>query len=92
MDFVKIAKAWIAANNPSIEQSQLAENRFEICDICPSKKTITKKLKIGTVCGECGCPITKKIFSDTFNDCPLKKWESVDLKYFPKRKDSKTIV
>jgi len=42
---------------------------------------LTNKLKIGVVCGECGCPITKKIFSNDFNDCPLKKWEEVDTTY-----------
>jgi hypothetical protein len=92
MDFLKIAKAWITANNPNTEQRMLAEKRFEICDVCPSKKTLTTKLKIGTVCGECGCPLSKKIFSDEFNDCPLKKWESVDSIYLPKRKNNKTVI
>lgn len=92
LDFKKILNAWITAYNPSEQQLLLANKRNEICEVCPSRKKITGKLKIGVVCGECGCPITKKIFSADFNDCPLKKWESVDKTYFPKSKDSKSII
>lgn len=91
-DILKIANAWITANNPTEKELELAEKRYSICDTCPSRKVITKKLKLGTVCGECGCPISKKIFSNEFNDCPLKKWEDIDLDYFPPRKKSSTII
>jgi hypothetical protein len=88
MDFIKIAKAWITAHNPSESQLELAEKRHLICDECPSKvKTILSYYK----CNECGCPISKKIFSDQYNDCPLKKWESIDSLYFPQRKIIKTL-
>jgi len=81
--FKEIISAWVIAKNPTTEQKTLAENRYNICDTCPSKKTITSKLKIGIACGECGCPITKKIFTPEFNACPLKKWEEVDSKFHP---------
>ena len=38
-------------------------------------------MDIATVCGECGCPIAKKIFTNDYNPCPLKKWEEVDAEY-----------
>ena len=91
MDFKKIFNAWITAYNPTEKELELAEKRNLICNDCPSKKVVTEKLKIGTICGECGCPISKKIFSDQFNDCPLKKWEEVDSQYFSPRKKNVTL-
>lgn len=79
--FKEIINAWVIAKNPSAEQKILAEKRYNVCDECPSKKTITTKLEIGVICGECGCPISKKIFSTEFNACPLKKWKEVDDKF-----------
>ena len=81
LNFKKIFNAWIASYNPTSEQKLLAEKRNEVCEMCPSRKVLTNKLKLGVVCGECGCPITKKIFSNDFNDCPLKKWDEVDTIY-----------
>jgi len=81
LNFKKIYSAWIIAHNPNPSQKLLAEKRNEICESCPSRKVLTNKLKLGVVCGECGCPISKKIFSNDFNDCPLKKWEEVDTTY-----------
>ena len=88
MDFIKIAKAWIASYNPNEKQLNMAKDRYTICDVCPSKVESTM---FNYKCNECGCPISKKIFSSTFNDCPLSKWESIDLKYFPPRKTDKSI-
>jgi hypothetical protein len=81
--FKEIINAWVIAKNPTTEQKILAEKRYNICDTCPSKKTITSKLEIGVVCGECGCPITKKIFSTEINACPLKKWKEIDDEFHP---------
>jgi hypothetical protein len=81
LNFKKIYSAWLIAHNPTPEQKLLAEKRNEICESCPSRKVLTNKLKLGVVCSGCGCPITKKIFSIDFNDCPLKKWEEVDTNY-----------
>ena len=76
LNFKKIAYAWFDSYFGSEEQKKLAEKRVIICEDCPSRKEIIKGFP--TICGECGCPIQKKIFSSTFNDCPLKKWESID--------------
>ena len=42
--FKEIINAWVIAKNPSDEQKILAEKRYNVCDECPSKKTITTKL------------------------------------------------
>ena len=89
MDFIKIAKAWITSYNPTdIEQSR-AKERYEICDTCPSR---VKSTLFEYKCNECGCPISKKIFSPDFNDCPLKKWEDIDSKYFLPRKKTSSLI
>ena len=91
--FKEIVNAWIIANNPTKDQEILAENRFSICDSCPSKKVLSDKLKISITCSECGCPIAKKVFSPVFNACPLKKWEDVDNNFFPQtQKSYKTFL
>lgn len=91
--FKEIVSAWIIANNPTREQKLLAENRFKICNTCPYKKVVTEKIGLGTICAECGCPLSKKIFSTEFNPCPQKKWQDVDTKFMPAtQKKSKTIL
>lgn len=91
MDFLEIIQAWKIANNPTPKQELLAKLRFDICETCPSKKVLTGKLKIATICGECGCPISKKIFTPQFNSCPLKKWEKIDNQYIPEKNTSSLI-
>jgi hypothetical protein len=81
LNFKKIYNAWLTSYFPNETQKLLAEKRNEICESCPSRKILTDISKLGVICGECGCPITKKIFSNDFNDCPLKKWEEVDTTY-----------
>jgi len=81
LNFKKIYNAWIISYFPNETQKLLAEKRNEICESCPSRKVLIDKLKLGVICSECGCPLTKKIFSNDFNDCPLKKWEEVDTTY-----------
>jgi hypothetical protein len=75
LKIVEIAKAWIAAANPTPEQQQIAEYRASICDTC-SKKSHDSRLDL-YYCGECGCPLSKKIFSPVAGKtaCPLAKWE-----------------
>ena len=91
MDVIEIINAWKIANNPTPKQEELAKLRASICEVCPSKKVITKKLKLATICGECGCPIAKKIFTPKFNPCPLKKWEDVDNLFINEKKSSTLI-
>ncbi len=72
---VEIAKAWIAAANPTSEQKLIAESRASICDACP-KKAYQSTMDL-YYCSECGCPLSKKIFSPLPGKqaCPLAKWE-----------------
>jgi hypothetical protein len=89
LDFKKISKAWFDSYFGTIEQKELATQRASICEECPSRKVITEKIDLFTICGECGCPLNKKVFSSTYNDCPLKKWKDVDDKsnlYIPRDK------
>jgi len=72
---VEVAKAWIAAANPTPEQKEVANHRASVCEGCPHKKFIDM---LNTyVCGLCGCPLSKKIFSPLPGQqaCPDKRWE-----------------
>jgi hypothetical protein len=69
---VEIAKAWIIASDPTLEEKQKALSRSQICDDCDSKKH--NDLLNFDYCGECGCPLSKRIYSP-INSCPLKKWK-----------------
>jgi hypothetical protein len=88
----EIIDAWSVSFNPTQTQLNKSIERGRVCEICPSRKVITKKLKLATICGECGCPISKKIFSLEFNPCPLNKWEEVDKKYKIEEKTNKTFI
>jgi hypothetical protein len=74
LKLVEIAKAWIAAANPTPEQQQIANIRISICDSCPNKKQLPQ-FNIYS-CGLCGCPLDKKIFSPKPGPeaCPDKRW------------------
>ncbi len=75
LKIVEIAKAWIAAANPTSEQQIIAEYRASVCDACP-KKAHDSIINL-YYCSECGCPLNKKIFSPVEGPkaCPLAKWE-----------------
>lgn len=68
---VEIARAWIAAANPTDEERAKAIERSTICDSC-DKKDYNDLLKF-YYCKECKCPLSKKIYSPE-NSCPLNKW------------------
>lgn len=72
----EITGSWWRAANPTEEQSNLAELRLGICKECPSM--VESAVSFGYKCGECGCPIGKKIFTDRKNGCPMSKWNNVD--------------
>jgi hypothetical protein len=75
LKLVEIAKAWIAAADPTPEQELIAGYRISVCDGCPNKKYYKH---INThVCGLCGCPLDKKIFSPLPGEeaCPDKRWK-----------------
>jgi hypothetical protein len=75
LKLVEIAKAWIAAANPTPEQQRIANHRISVCDGCPHKKQIAQFNTY--VCGLCGCPLDKKIFSPLPGEqaCPDKRWK-----------------
>jgi hypothetical protein len=71
----EIFKSWVIAAKPSKEQEDLAVKRHNICLGC---KFITNSVIFNTKCGQCGCPISKKIFSPQKGACPIGKWDIVD--------------
>ena len=68
-DLEEITQAWIDSVFATEIQRQIATERNTICQSCPSLQTKFKKVKKLSIqaCGECGCPISKKIFSRKFN-------------------------
>lgn len=71
----EIAISWWRAENPTKEQSQLAQNRLSVCMGCDSRR---ESVVFGFVCGECGCPLGKKIFTPKMGSCDLGKWNRVE--------------
>jgi hypothetical protein len=88
----EIIDAWTISYKPTENQLNKSIERGKICETCPSRKIIKKKFKLSTNYGECGCPISKKIFSPDYNPCPLKKWEVVENSELFIQKNSKTII
>jgi hypothetical protein len=92
----EIAEAWIIATNPTDEQLKLADDRYEICKTCPNLRKVLARTKLEYLqCGKCGCPISKKIFSNSYGACPAGKWIDVENQYFnlkTKAEDNKTIL
>lgn len=80
IDIREITSAWWDSYFASDNQKELAKERLSICEGCPSLEQKFKQIRKVTfsVCGECGCPVSKKIFSNKFNPCPLGKWKEVD--------------
>jgi hypothetical protein len=71
----EIFKSWVAATNPTSDQQAIAQYRANVCDSCEKK---THVVAINSfVCGACGCPLSKKVFSPKPGKeaCPLAKWE-----------------
>ena len=71
----EIAISWWRAENPTKEQSELAQKRLAVCMGCDSRK---ESVVFGFVCGECGCPLGKKIFTPKMGSCDLGKWNKVE--------------
>lgn len=68
----EILTAWAISVNPNEAQSKLAAQRLQVCDSCDLKV----KSNLGVyICGECGCILSKKAFSQGENPCPLLKWD-----------------
>lgn len=78
MNIREIVTSWFNSFNGTDKQKELALERLETCNGCDEMKTNAINV---IVCGKCGCPISKKIFSPMYNSCPLKKWEESDNKH-----------
>lgn len=86
---IDIGKAWIIAANPTEEQKNLSIKRYSICLRCDFYKK-SRPITHDEYCAVCLCPISKKIFSDNFSECPKGKWLDVDTEFeFILRKESK---
>jgi hypothetical protein len=77
----EIINAWAVSFNPTPEQKELAEKRYEICLGCEhygkSRPVIGDEY-----CKKCLCPIQKKVYTQKANDtCPLKKWDAVEKEF-----------
>lgn len=73
-DISEIVIAWHRARNPTSEQKELAEQRAKICDGCEFKEF--KPIIRTYVCGACGCPLSKKVYSPKGSlACPKDKWD-----------------
>lgn len=80
-NLLEIINAWIIAANPNEMQTKLAKERLDICMSCDFRKEIIHKKNWSVICGPCGCPIKKKIFTDQMGSCPKKKWNEVEESY-----------
>jgi len=81
IDYKEIFKAWKASFKPTTTQEELAKKRLSICLGCEHRKEVLKGVEWSAVCGKCGCPLNKKVFSQNFSPCPMGKWEIVDSQY-----------
>ena len=89
----EIVKAWVTAANPNDVQRELAEERLDICMKCEFRKEVIHNKEWSALCGKCGCPISKKIFTDQYGSCPLNKWNLIEDKYkLHLKKKNKSII
>lgn len=87
-----ILDAWVVSLNPTEEQKNLANARWNICVQCPEFRE-ERDFTGEPYCYDCGCPLKKKIFTKEFNECPQKKWKKVDDILWPKtQKNTKTLL
>ena len=99
LDFKEIANAWFTMFRHTQEEKQLADKRFDICLQCPSKQEIFEGKEWALKCGECGCALSAKIYTDKRymddgGSCPLNKWKDVEIEHMDifKIKNTKTII
>jgi hypothetical protein len=93
-NFREIFEAWIISKNPTEAQKLMANARLDICKICEYRKETFEGKRWSNICGKCGCPLSKKVFSPLFNPCPIEKWEETDSNYMQKvpKKSKGTII
>jgi len=90
----EIFDAWVTSFNPNEKEAKLAEDRYKVCKGCDFRKEVFKGKEWSLVCGSCGCPLNKKIYSKAINPCPEGKWFEVDKKHklFNEMKIDKTVI
>jgi hypothetical protein len=76
----EIFKAWQISYNPTSLQGELAIKRMEICDTCDYKRNNPV-----IHCGECGCLLSKKIYTPVIGGCPRGKWIAVEMDFESKK-------
>lgn len=77
----EIIGAWMTSFNPTEEQKELAEKRYEICLGCEYYGE-SRPIIGDEYCKECLCPLQRKIFTQKLNDsCRIGKWEEVERQY-----------
>ncbi len=87
----EIFTAWSIAINPNERQKEIAEKRWEICMECPHRIETFQDKEWSFRCGECGCPLKGKIFTNDYDACPKNKWLVVEKEYFQIKKE-KTLI
>lgn len=88
----KIVEAWSISLNPSEKQIELANKRWNICETCPNKVETFKDKEWSYICGACGCPLKKKIFTNEDDGCPKGFWVDVEKDYFENNKKTKKTL
>lgn len=93
-NYKEIFDAWISSMNPTPVQKTLAAKRLNVCLGCDYRKEVLKGVKWSAFCGDCGCPLNKKIFSKSFSPCTQGKWEEIDKLFLNHLdiKNDKTII
>jgi hypothetical protein len=80
-NLIEIINAWFTAANPTELEAKLAKERLNICLRCDARKEVIHKKQWSSVCGKCGCPIQKKIFTNEYGSCPKNKWDEIEKAY-----------
>ena len=89
----KIVEAWSISFNPNDKQKELAEKRWSICETCPHKVETFKNKEWSYICGACGCPLKKKVFTNEYDACPKGFWADVEKEYLENNnKTMKTLI
>ena len=88
----EIINAWVISFNPTPEQKELAEKRYEICLGCEyygKSRPVTRD----EYCKKCSCPIKKKVYTQKNNKrtCPIGKWKKIE-KEFRDKENKQTLI
>jgi hypothetical protein len=90
----EIMSAWAVSFNPTLEQKELAEKRYEICLGCEHYGK-SRPVTGDEYCKKCLCPIQKKVYTKKLNDtCPVGKWKEIEKKFEDKeiKKNKQTLI